>query len=184
MRCRPRQTTCLVENTSSRSRNAPKGCRTSLDVGSWDIRPVKSPARGNCQALAVRSRGSHLARLLASPASRGDARLYRLRRPHQNDAHLRFEHPGAAAGGALSRPRQPGFIELEAADTASRRFDHDLMPCRARRTDQMSQVVLDVSTLQTELSRNRRHRSRPIGEDVQKILAEHRPTYLLSDIRQ
>jgi hypothetical protein len=76
-----------------------------------------------------------------------------------DDVDLGFVEPSAAASRTLPGLGQFVFTERESARATPRRFDRDTVARGARRSNQMTQVVFDISTLQAELTRERRDRA-------------------------
>src|SRR5438093_4137496 len=86
--------------------------------------------------------------------------------------NLRFVQPGAAALRAFARLGELVVAEREAARSAARRLDHDAVPGRASRANQVTQVVFDVGAFEPELVGDGGSRPRLSGEDLEQILAE------------
>ena len=88
------------------------------------------------------------------------------------DPNLRFIDASAPAGGALARLNQLLFTKPKPAGTASCRFDDDGVSGGTRGSDQMTQVVLDIAAGEAEITRERRHTPRLIGEQFEEVAAK------------
>jgi len=88
------------------------------------------------------------------------------------DRNLRLEEPRAAASGAFARLRQATLVEREPARSAARGLDLDHEARGLRRSQGMTQIVLDVAALQTQLARQRRYGSRLAGNPREQLAAQ------------
>jgi hypothetical protein len=73
------------------------------------------------------------------------------------DADLSFVQPRPAADRTFAGLRQPIFAEREPARAAARRLDRDAVARGTRRSDEVTEIVLDISTSEPKLSGNRRY---------------------------
>jgi hypothetical protein len=71
------------------------------------------------------------------------------------DSKLRFVQPSAPAGGALSRLHQFVLTERETTGPASRGFHDDRVPARARGSNQVAEIVFDITSGESEIARQR-----------------------------
>src|SRR5215467_5790268 len=96
----------------------------------------------------------------------GQIRRSALRR---SDSDLRLEQAGAFAGRTPARFRQAIFAEHETAVLASRRNDLDAMTYGLGRSQRVMQFLFHVTATQAHVPRNRRRRSRSVGEQVNEL---------------